>query len=542
MSVFNFARRISFRQTMLLITGCYVSVTLGVGLVAAVSRHYGERGTEQTKVLTGQFLPGIVTLARLQQGTLNLKSITLQFALAKDEAAMNGQKQAFQAETQRIAHGMVELRALARDEQSQSLITDFAAAVETYRTAAERFQTELRSGEFEKAMATLDHDVGSSQQGIETQLNALSAQYFQVAQTAGETMAEVLAQSNRFSSIAAWILAGFTVLCLGIAQLTIRAISQRLRAANATLAASTESVQVNAQVVATSSQGLAEGAGEQAASLRETSSALNELDAMTQSNAQSATRAKQAANEARASADSGSERMEAMQEAMEAIIASSGEISKILKTIDEIAFQTNILALNAAVEAARAGQAGAGFAVVAEEVRELAQRSARAARETAVKIEDSVSKSNQGARISREVAKSFEGIQQQIRSLDLIVSEIAAASQEQTAGIGQVNTAVLHMDKITQSNADNAEETAGASHDLTVQAEALTQAMNLLREVIGSDEREFSPKPPNEASRQWKQVDRVLKERDHRQEQAVTLNASQIEAESVDAPDSPPSE
>lgn len=534
MSVFTLARRISFRQTMLLVTGCFVSVTLGVALVAAVSRHYGTRGSVQTEILTKQFLPGIVALARLQQSALNLKSITLQFALAKDEAAMSGQKQAFQSETQRIARELVELRALAKDGQSQSLITEFAAAIETYRVTAERFQTELRSGDFEKAMATLDHDVGTSQQVIETELNALSGQYFQLSQTAGKTMADVLAQSNRFSSLAGWVLACVTILCLGIAQLTIRAISQRLRETNATLAASTESVQVNAEVVANSSQRLAQGSGEQAASLRETSTSLEQLDSMTQSNAQSATRAKQAANEARTSADSGADRMKAMQGAMEAIIASSGEISKILKTIDEIAFQTNILALNAAVEAARAGQAGAGFAVVAEEVRELAQRSARAARETAVKIEDSVSKSNQGARISREVATSFELIQQQIRSLDSIVGEIAAASQEQMTGIGQVNTAVLHMEKITQSNANNAEETAGASHDLTAQAEALTEAMNLLRKVIGSEESVLLPQRRSRGPKE--QNPAPLKQERYDRGEVITLNAAQIQSEPVEKP------
>ena len=177
--------------------------------------------------------------------------------------------------------------------------------------------------------------------------------------------------------------------------------------------------------------------------------------------------------------------MKAMADAMSTIKASSDDIAKIIKTIDEIAFQTNILALNAAVEAARAGEAGMGFAVVAEEVRALAQRSATAARETAAKNEDSVARSQQGAQISGEVARSFEKIQQQILNLDTLVAAIATASQEQAQGINQVTTAVSRMDQITQANAASAEETAAASQELNTQAAVLSEAVASLRSVIG---------------------------------------------------------
>jgi methyl-accepting chemotaxis protein len=229
---------------------------------------------------------------------------------------------------------------------------------------------------------------------------------------------------------------------------------------------SSELASASAQV-ATSSQSLAHGASEQAASLEETSASLEEITSMTKRNAQNAESAKNLANQTRRAADTGAADMADMSRAMDAIKASSGNIGKIIKTIDEIAFQTNILALNAAVEAARAGEAGLGFAVVAEEVRNLAQRSAQAARETAEKIEDSIGKSEQGVAISTKVANSLQEILTKAREVDDLVGEIASSSKEQSSGIGQIGTAVTQMEKVTQSTAAAAEESASASQELS---------------------------------------------------------------------------
>jgi len=211
---------------------------------------------------------------------------------------------------------------------------------------------------------------------------------------------------------------------------------------------------------------------------------------MTKSNAENAQKANDLAREARAAADKGAEDMRAMNQAMDAIKVSSDDIAKIIKTIDEIAFQTNILALNAAVEAARAGEAGMGFAVVAEEVRSLAQRSAQAAKETAAKIEGAILKTAQGVGISQKVATALNEIVAKARQVDELASEVASASRQQTQGITQINTAVGQMDKVTQSNAASAEESAAAAQELNSQAILMKEAVTALTRLVGDGQKE----------------------------------------------------
>ena len=242
---------------------------------------------------------------------------------------------------------------------------------------------------------------------------------------------------------------------------------------------------VSAREVSAASQTLATGASEQAASLEEVSATLEELVSMTKRNAEHAQLGKASAAGARAAAETGAQEMERMQAAMTAINQSSLEISKIIKTIDEIAFQTNILALNAAVEAARAGEAGAGFAVVADEVRSLAQRSAMAARETADKIAVATERSGQGVQLSSRVATELNSIVNQIREVDRLVVEVASGSHEQKVGLEQISTTITRMDQMTQANAATAEETASASAILTTKSDELHDASARLAKLVG---------------------------------------------------------
>jgi methyl-accepting chemotaxis protein len=242
-----------------------------------------------------------------------------------------------------------------------------------------------------------------------------------------------------------------------------------------------EQISSGSAQVSDSSQSLSQGATEQASSLEEITSSMTEMSSQTKQNAENATQANQLSAQARDAAGKGNAQMKEMMTAMDEINASGQNISKIIKVIDEIAFQTNLLALNAAVEAARAGQHGKGFAVVAEEVRNLAARSAQAARETADLIEGSVEKAENGVGIAQRTAEALSEIVDGITKTTDLVGEIAAASNEQSQGIGQINQGLSQIESVTQQNTANAEESAAASEELASQAQHLSRMLQNFR-------------------------------------------------------------
>jgi methyl-accepting chemotaxis protein/methyl-accepting chemotaxis protein-1 (serine sensor receptor) len=267
----------------------------------------------------------------------------------------------------------------------------------------------------------------------------------------------------------------------------VQGLNRQLRKTALDLSSGAAEVASAAAQVASSSQALAQGASEQAASLEETTASTQEITARTRRNAENSRSASDAISAMGSQVDEGNRNLDDMLTSMAEIKGSSNKVSNIIKTIDEIAFQTNILALNAAVEAARAGEAGLGFAVVADEVRNLAQRSAHAARETAALIEESVTKSGEGASKVEHVARIIRTITDSTGKVKALVDEVHQGSKEQIRGIEQIARAIVQMDQVTQSNAASAEESAAASQQLSAQAVGLQNVASVLGDLVGSN-------------------------------------------------------
>jgi len=292
-------------------------------------------------------------------------------------------------------------------------------------------------------------------------------------------------RATRFWSFLA--VAGIQIFVGWVIWHNVRRVNGALNVVSRDLLESTQQFVAVSGEITGASQNLAESSTEQAANLEETGAALEEMSSMFKRNAESLQQADNLAKEARTAADQGVDKMQQMNTAMFAIKTSSDDIAKIIKTIDEIAFQTNILALNAAVEAARAGEAGMGFAVVADEVRSLAQRSATAAKETARMIESAIHNTNEGVVITTQVAAVLNEIVVKIRQVDELAAEVAEASREQTRGITQINASVGQIDKTTQANAAGAEESAAAAEELSAQSRLVARAVDKLALLVGYD-------------------------------------------------------
>jgi hypothetical protein len=300
---------------------------------------------------------------------------------------------------------------------------------------------------------------------------------------------ESLATVRRLRFNMFMVLAGIVLALGGLAWGLSHALTRPIMVRIAELSLGADQVTVAATQLSESSQSLSQGATEQAASLEETSASMEEISSMTSGNAANATAAADRVEEVDAQLRQFGQALGAAGASMHRIRTSSAQVSKIIKTVDEIAFQTNILALNAAVEAARAGEAGMGFAVVADEVRNLAQRSAQAAKDTATLIEDAIDSSEAGVRSVEQITSSIGVIQTNVADVRGLVLAVRDSSQQQAHGAQQVSQAVVQLEKVTQSTAASAEESAAASEELSAQAATTKHSVQTLVEIVNGRRR-----------------------------------------------------
>jgi methyl-accepting chemotaxis protein len=480
-------------QSTLTLKRAFLGITLGFVFLAALifvlgatSFQLSRTGTAQSAELSERLLPGLESLSGLQEAILKYNLSNLEFVTGRDEAIQARKLAAAAGYRKDIDTHAAELASKVSSAEARALQEKVTAALQVYDAAIARLQKALKANEFDEAMKILDGDVAKNYAAIESALTALNHFVFDLSNRNGQATQSILDRNLRTTLVLGAAIAALALLAVGLVQWLSFRISRNLGGISGSLSAVAEDIFSKAGGFTSTSNQLADGASQQAASLEETSASLEEMAGMTKRNAEAAQNAKQIAGQTRSAVENGTAGMQRMTSAMDGIKTSSAEIAKIIKTIDEIAFQTNILALNAAVEAARAGEAGAGFAVVAEEVRALAQRSATAARETADKIEAALVKSNEGATTSVEVAGMLTQIVGQVRTMDTLVAEIATASIEQSSGIEQITKAMTEMDKVTQSNAAGAEESASAAHELSAQSNQLREAVEQLNAFTGT--------------------------------------------------------
>jgi methyl-accepting chemotaxis protein len=457
---------------------------LVAGYVASVAVGFFS-GAVQERALTAVGQVSVPVSLKCQSVLFEFEASTKAFT----DATMTGEQDLLKDATARNAKAVQILDEIGHLATAAGLTTSELSALRTQLAGLDAARAETFKG-----MTTSDQPTREAAQKkagaltastdqLRQQLTHLSAAAAtQLDARLAESTGQIRRQRYANLAIAALVIAlGGVTLILIIQRSVMRPISQ----VAASLGESSERVEAAAGTVRESGQHLADGASQQAASLEETSATLEEISSGAKRNADHSLLAKEKASQACAAADRGTADIGTMRTAMHEIKTASDSIAKIVKTIDEIAFQTNILALNAAVEAARAGEAGLGFAVVADEVRALAQRSAQASRETATLIENSIEKSNRGVEISAKVATNLEEIGVKIREADTLIGEIATASTEQSTGVSQVNVAVVKLNELTQSNAAVAEESAAAAEEMTSQAAVLRGAVTDLQGLVG---------------------------------------------------------
>jgi methyl-accepting chemotaxis protein/methyl-accepting chemotaxis protein-1 (serine sensor receptor) len=423
----------------------------------------------------------IHTILLAQSDMVSAQTGIVMASLAKDPVEADSHKQEFQEQSHVMRSAIQELLPLLQREETRSLATDIASSLSAWQPQFEEIVRQCSAGNLTEASRIRKDLTVPIYQRIASSSRQLTTLHAEFVEQTKKTLA---GQQDR----SRWI--AIALLCLGLlvggmVVVTVRNVSRGLQHAVAGLAEGTAHVATAAAQVSSGGQSLAQGASQQAASLEETSASAEEINSMTHKNAENSQAAAQFMAEASHFIAEANRNVEEMVVSMREINASSDKISKIIKVIDEIAFQTNILALNAAVEAARAGEAGMGFAVVADEVRNLSQRCAQAAKDTAALIEESIVKSNEGKLKLDKVAEVIGSVTESSGKVKTLVDEVSLGSQEQARGIDQISKAIAQMERVTQKTAANAEESASAGEELGAQSKSMNGIVEKLAQLVG---------------------------------------------------------
>lgn len=393
-------------------------------------------------------------------------------------------KEEVEKSAQTLSKGLEDLKNLADIVKGEADGKDFTSHVDTLSRVNSAYRKEVTD------LFRLSQDDAVLITELTKSGGELMDRLGDVSDAIGDEIADIRSRTDTllYALLGAGLLIGIG-LSIGITRSITRPINRIIGG----LTESSLQVSGASNQLAYASQQLAEGSSEQAASMEETSSSLEEMSSMTRNNADNAREADQLMMDASQVVEDADDSMVQLTSSMDKISKAGEQTSKIVKTIDEIAFQTNLLALNAAVEAARAGEAGAGFAVVAEEVRNLALRAAEAARDTSDLIQETVKRVQDGTSLVNQASQTFTQVKDSSAKAGELVSEIAAASKEQSQGIEQVNQAITEMDSVIQQNAANAEESASASEEMNRQAAELKQVVSDLTSLVGGVQKSMKP-------------------------------------------------
>ena len=427
-----------------------------------------------------QYLAGEVNAATSELA--NSERATVLAAMLGDKTHVEEYQQRFRTRADGLQKALDSLHRLVNAGESDALLQTLDQQAKQVRQA---------QAELSQAMANQQMDAALSifAQKLQPRLEEIGRASSSLVDQQNTDLAAASSASAATSArgTAVTIALALLALCVGGGVLlVVRQANASLRMLSASMADSAEHVATAASQVSGASQSLAQGASEQAASLEETSASTEEIASITRKNADHASEVAGLMVQTERGSTETNHTLDRMVEKMHEIDASSKKIARIIKVIDEIAFQTNILALNAAVEAARAGEAGLGFAVVADEVRPLAPRCAQAARDTAGLIEESIATSQDGNARLDQMAGAVRSMTQNSLRVKSLVDEVNLGSQEQARGMDQISRAVLQMEQVTQKTAAGAQQSASAGAELNSHAGTLRALVHEMREMVGA--------------------------------------------------------